>query len=210
MTRSVSACNLPPAVDMNVLEAIRARRAIRAYSSRVVDEETVRALLNAAVQAPSAINEQLWIFAVVQDVRQLARWSERAKRLLLEQAAADPKARRYNPRLVDPQFNVFYDASTLVVIGSRERGQYTDADCWLAAENLMLAACDAGLGSCPIGLSVPLLNQPDIKEELRFPSFAAVVAPIIVGYPSAPAAAVPRAAAQILSWSKAASEQRRE
>jgi nitroreductase len=186
---------------MNVLEAIRTRRAVRAYLPRVVDEATVRALLNAAVQAPSAINEQLWIFAVVQDTRQLARWSDRAKRMLLDQGSADPKTHRYNPRLVEPNFNVFYDSSTLVVIGSRQRGTYTDADCWLAAENLMLAACEAGLGSCPIGLSVPLLNSPDVKEELRFPPSAVAVAPIILGYPSAPAPAVPRAEPQILSWS---------
>lgn len=133
---------------------------------------------------------------------QLARWSDRAKSMLLDQASDDPKTRHYNPRLADPRFNIFYDASTLVVIGSRERGTYTDADCWLAAENLMLAACEAGLGSCPIGFAVPLLNTPEAKEELRFPSTAVVVAPILLGYPSAAAPAPPRAEPQILSWTR--------
>jgi nitroreductase len=187
---------------MNVIEAIGARRAIRAYLPRVVDEATVRSLLSAAVHAPNAMNEQLWRFAVVQDKKQLASWSDRAKRMLLDQASSDPKTRHYNPRLADPRFNIFYDASTLVVIGSRERGTYTDADCWLAAENLMLAACEAGLGSCPIGLAVPLLNTPEAKEELRFPSTAVVVAPILLGYPSAAAPAPPRAEPQILSWTR--------
>jgi nitroreductase len=71
---------------MNVLEAIRARRAIRDYLPRVVDEATVRAVLGAAVQAPNAMNEQLWCFAVVQDKKQLARWSDRAKSMLTTRA----------------------------------------------------------------------------------------------------------------------------
>lgn len=143
---------------MNVTEAIEARRAVRSYSPRKVDEPTVQSLLRAAVRAPSALNEQTWIFAVVQDVRQLERWSTRAKALLLDAVATDPKTGHYRERLLDPGFNIFYDASTLVVIGSRVRGAYTDADCWLAAKNMMLAACDAGLGSCPIGFAIPFLN----------------------------------------------------
>ena len=148
------------------------------------------------------MNEQTWIFGVVQDAKRLARWSDHAKSMLLDQAAADPKTRHYGPMLSDPRFNIFYDASTLVVIGSKERGTYTDADCWLAAENLMLAACDAGLGSCPIGFAVPLLNTPQAKEELRFPAAAVVVAPILLGYPSAAAPPVPRAEPQIVSWTR--------
>ncbi len=187
---------------MNVLEAIRARRAVRSYTLRAIDEGTIRSLGGAGVLAPNALNEQLWVFAVVQNRDQLRRWSDRAKAMLLEHAAQDSKTRHYNPRLVDPAFNVFYDASTLVVIGSRERSTYTDADCWLAAENLMLAACEVGLGSCPIGLSVPLLNTREAKEEMRFPASAVAVAPIILGYPRASAPAVSRAEPQVLSWNR--------
>jgi nitroreductase len=122
--------------------------------------------------------------------------------MLLDQASTDPKTRHYGPRLSDPAFNIFYDASTLVVIGTKERGTYTDADGWLAAENLMLAACEAGLGSCPIGFAIPLLNTPQAKEELGFLASAAVVAPILLGYASVAAAPVPRAEPQILSWAR--------
>jgi len=187
---------------MNVLEAIEARRAVRSYSSRVVEETTIRSLLHAAVRAPNALNEQLWIFAVIQNTTQLRRWSDRAKRLLLEPPSSDPKARHYNPMLADPNFNIFYDAGTLVVIGSKERQTYTDADCWLAAENLMLAACDVGLGSCPIGFAVPVLNTREVKEELHFPASAVAVAPIVLGYASAATPAVPRREPQVVTWSR--------
>lgn len=185
---------------MNVTEAIHARRAVRSYTPQTVDEATVRSLLRAAVQAPSAMNLQPWVFAVVQDAARLARWSERAKTLLLARAEREPRTNQYAALLSEPSFNIFYDASTLVVIGARERGTYTEADCWLAAENLMLAACEVGLGTCCIGFAIPLLNTPELKAELALPSKGIAVAAIIVGHPAAVPPPIPHAEPEILSW----------
>jgi nitroreductase len=187
---------------MNFNEIIQARRAVRAFQPRQVEERVVRDLLRAAVLAPSAMNTQAWLFAVVQNAAQLKRYSDRGKELLLQRASRDPKTGHYAARLEDPKFNVFYDATTLIAIAEAERGTYTEANCWLAAENLMLAACDAGLGSCPIGFSVPVLNTAEVKAELNLPASAVVVAPIIVGYPSAVAPFVPRNDPRIVSWSR--------
>ena len=185
---------------MNLAEALKARRAVRAYAPRAVEEATIHALLHAAVEAPSAMNAQPWLFAIVQDKKLLDRWSDRAKAMLLDQAAADPKTRHYRPMLEEPSFNIFYDASTLVVIGARERGRYTEADCWLAAENLMLAACDAGLSSCPIGFAVQVLNTREAKERLGFPESGVVVAPILLGYAAAAVEPVPRREPEVVCW----------
>ena len=185
---------------MNATETIYARRAIRDYTSQKVDEATVRALLQAAVQAPSAMNRQPWLFAVVQDVAQLKRYSDRAKSILVAQMTGDPKAARYAGMLSEPNFNIFYNASTLVVIGVGERGTYTDADCWLAAQNLMLEACELGLGTCPIGFAFPLLNTPDVKTELGLPPDASAIVAIVVGHPAAAAEPVPRAEPRVVAW----------
>ena len=187
---------------MNVSEAIFSRRSVRAYAPRAVEEATLRQLLRAAVQAPSAMNAQPWLFAVVQDAGQLKRYSDRAKALLLELWAGEPKALRYAELLRERSFNIFYDAGTLVVIGVKEGGVYTDADCWLAAQNLMLAACDAGLGTCCIGFALPVLNTPEVKAELGFPDAGAIVAALIVGYPSAIPDPVPRGPPQVAFWKR--------
>ena len=187
---------------MNLIETLSARRAVRSYEARKLDDETLQGLLRAAVQAPSAMNRQPWLFSIVQDVAKLKRYSDRAKAMLLAQIAADPKARGYEDLLRSEAFNIFYDASTLVVIGVAERGPYTDADCWLAAENLMLAACDARLGTCCIGFAVGLLNTPEVKAELHLPPDGAAVAPLIVGYPKGESRPVPRADPKIVSWSR--------
>jgi nitroreductase len=185
---------------VKLLEAIQARRAVRSYTPRRVEEEVVLTLLRAAVQAPSAMNAQPWLFAVVQDEGRLKRYSDGAKALLVEQAKSDAKARHYVDRLSDASFNIFYDASTLVAIGVGERSNYSEADCWLAAQNLMLAARDAGLATCPIGFAVPILNTPSVRQELQFPATGVVIAPVIVGYPAAWPSAVPRGEPRIVSF----------
>ncbi len=187
---------------MNVTEAILARRAVRAYAPRKVDDATLRSLLRAAVQAPSAMNRQPWLFSIVQDAARLRRYSDRAKAMLLVAMASDAKAAHYRDLLASPGFDIFYDATTLVVIGPGERGAYTDADCWLAAENLMLAACEAGLGSCCIGFAIPVLNTPEVKAELGLPASGVAVAPLILGYPAAAPPPVERAEPKIVSWSR--------
>lgn len=187
---------------MNVTEAIFSRRSVRTYSPRIVEEAAVRQLLRSAVQAPSAINVQPWLFAVVQNVAQLKRYSDRAKAQLLARYVDEPKSRRYADLMRERTFNIFYDAGTLVAIGVKEPGVYAEADCWLAAQNLMLAACDLGLGTCCIGFAIPVLNSLEAKIELGFPAGGAVVAPVIVGYPTAVPGPVPRTDPVIASWSR--------
>jgi nitroreductase len=185
---------------MDVLEAIQTRRAVRSYLPEALTEPTVRKLLHAAVQAPSAMNAQPWKFVVVQDRAKLARYSEQAKALLLARAGTDPKAERYLPLLSDPAFNIFYDAGTLIAICADPSSIYAQADCWLAAQNLQLAALAQGLGTCCLGFALGVLNDPEVKRELGISEGTAVIAPLIVGRPRAKPPAVPRAEPVILSW----------
>jgi nitroreductase len=187
---------------MNVTEAIYARRAVRAYTSRRVDNSTIEILARAAVQAPSAMNRQPWLFAVIQNRIQLERYSKQAKDLLLQRTEPDAKTSHYSELLQDPEFNIFYNASTLIVIGVAERGPFTEADCWLAAANLMLTAPELGLSTCCIGFAIPVLNTPEVKAEIGLPLSGAAVAPLIVGYPSAVPPSVPRKEPNFVSWSR--------
>ena len=188
-----------------VLRAIYARRAVRAYETVQPDEAVVGELLDAAVQAPTARHLEPWGFVVVQDKALLKRYSDRAKAMLLDPSLAvgwgSAPARPGHPALLaDPAFNIFYDAGTLIVVCRTTGGTFADADCWLAAENLMLAATGKGLGSCCIGLAVPVLNTGEAKRELGIPDEGAAVAPIIVGIPKGTLARVPRRAPQVLRW----------
>lgn len=185
---------------MELLEAIEARRSVRSYAPRGVDRATIEQLLHAAVQAPTAMNSQPWVFGVIQDREALRGYSDRAKKHLLSLMQDASPLDRYRERLQDPQFNIFYDAPALVLIYARGGGHGGAGDCCLAAENLMLAACAQGLGTCWIGFSHPFFNLPEVKAELGAPADCEVVAPIIVGYPAGPVPPVQKNPPEVLFW----------
>ena len=62
---------------MDVVEAIKARKSIRAFKPDPVPKETIRAILEIACQAPSAMNTQPWEFTVItgEALKNLARGS---------------------------------------------------------------------------------------------------------------------------------------
>ena len=102
--------------------------------------------------------------------------------------------------LENPAFDVFYGAGTLVVICARRTDAFVAADCWLAAENLMLAATALGLGTCCIGAAVPTLNTPAAKTLIGLPPDIYAVVPIVVGVPEGSVAPVARREPEIVSW----------
>ena len=77
----------------------------------------------------------------------LDRLSDSAKELVRSEAqGSDSHHAKHSLDLVNkPDFHVFYNAGTLIVIYGKFQGPFVVADCWLAAENLMLAACHRGL-----------------------------------------------------------------
>jgi nitroreductase len=194
---------------LSALDAIFVRRSVRSYTNEKLDKPTIRSLLDAAVQAPTAMHTEPWAFVVIQDEATLKRYSDQAKGSWAEEVinyrdlhipGDTAMGTRFASQFANPDFCIFYDASTLIVICAKSMGPFVAADCWLAAENLMLAACALGLGTCCIGSAVPALNTADAKAELCIPSDATVVAPIVVGVPRGDAAEVSRKDPEILSW----------
>jgi nitroreductase len=197
---------------VSAFDAIYGRRAVRSFKPDKLQEETVRLLLQAAVHAPTAVHLEPWAFLVLEDQLLLRRISDRAKALwpkeLTQQRrhheASLPETSDFARRLADPAFNIFYDASALIVIGAIGQTPFSVADCWLAAENLMLAAFALGLGTCCIGSAVGALNAPDTRRELgSLPADFNAVAPIVVGVPREVSPQTSRKPPRILVWRKA-------
>ncbi|HEX9136494.1 MAG TPA: nitroreductase family protein, partial [Nitrospirota bacterium] len=74
-----------------VIEAIRKRRSVRAYEAKPVPRDVLNEVLNAANEAPSAMNSQPWRFVVIEDPS--------AKKKLLN--AALPKAKKITEAVKD-------------------------------------------------------------------------------------------------------------
>ena len=177
---------------MEIMQAIRTRRSVRAYTGEPIHEKTLRQIIDAAVQAPSAMNEQPWSFAVVRDRALLARISRAAKAHMLATLPAGAASGHYRDMLSDPDFDIFYHAPALVVISAVAKSQWAVEDCALAAENLMLAARASGLGTCWIGFAQGWLGTAEGKASIDLPAAYVPVAPIIVGHPKAAPPPVPR------------------
>jgi nitroreductase len=182
---------------MELMEAIFGRRSVRDYLPDAVPQEAINRLVDAAIHAPNAINQQPWSFAVVQERSLLDQISRDAKAHLLSIRATAPMPAHLYERLADPNFHIFYHAPTLIVISAIAQGPWIVEDCALAAENLMLAAHGAGFGSCWIGLAQAWFGTPKGKKTIGVPEPHVPVAPIIVGRPRTPAPAVPRKAPEV-------------
>lgn len=177
---------------MDLREALYSRRAVREYTAEPVDEQTIRQLIDAAIQAPSAVNEQPWSFVVVREQALLDRISHDAKAHMLRTTPVGLLSHHFRDILSDPKFNLFYHAPVLILIASVTDSPWAVEDCALAAENLMLSARAAGLGTCWIGLAQKWLATPQGKAVLELPPDCLPVAPIIIGHPKAFPPAVPR------------------
>jgi len=196
------------AQTLSALDVIYSRRSVRAYTAERIPQSTVRALLDAAVQAPSALGGDSLSFGVVQHPRRLERLSELTKARWTELAHKDPNlhlAASLIPEIdlsrgADPEFDVFYGATTLIVICARRPDQFAAADCWLAAENLMLAAEALGLGTCCVGATTTALNSAEMRLELAIPPVFTAVAPIVVGVPAKVSLPLERRVPDVIAW----------
>ena len=114
--------------NMGVIEAILNRKSIRYFKPYTIPKEEVNLLSECARFAPSGGNRQPWEFLLVDDPEDIL------------------KIYDYGWTVYGGGYNVcrYGDASLLVFfIGN--------AQCYLAAENLALAAYGLGYGSCMIG-----------------------------------------------------------
>ncbi len=169
---------------MDVLDAIRGRRAVRHFTSTPVSAAALRLLIDAAIQAPSAINLQPWRFAVARRRETLDHVAIAAREHLLSLMQPGSPFLRFQPMLEAPGFDILYRAPALVVICAANDTPQAAEDCAMAAQTFMLAAYAAGFGTCCIGLARPWLNQPDGKRALGIDDDWVPIVPLVVGTPA--------------------------
>lgn len=159
---------------MDVLEALKGRRSIRQYSPRMVEDEKLAKVLEAARISPSARNLQDWKFIVVRD--------------------ADIKARLVNATL--GQTFVGQAPVIIVACGTDPEGVMTcgqhryTIDLSIATAYMILEAYEQGLGTCWLGR----FDEKQVKEILNIPDPVRVVAMTPLGYPAENPAQRPRKA----------------
>ncbi len=149
---------------MELREVIRTRRSMRKFKNEAVPQEMVQLILEAAMLAPSAGNQQPWHFLVVTDRQKLD---------------AIPAFHPYAKMLHEAQV-------AIVVCGAPEGTKWPDfwvQDCSAAVQNMLLAARDLGLGSVWTGI-YPLEDRvSNMRELFAIPENVYPFAVVPVGWP---------------------------
>jgi nitroreductase len=150
---------------MEVLNAIKNRRSVRAYADKPIPNQTLQKVLDALRFAPSACNFQPWRFILVQDPA------------LRKEVAASSCNQDW---MAD---------APLIVVGCgfadkayKKMGGYgnsIDIDLAIALDHMSLAAVAEGLGTCWIGA----FDEEKVKAILGIPAAVKVVAMMPLGYP---------------------------
>jgi nitroreductase len=151
---------------MDLFDAIKGRRSIRAFKSKEVPPETVEKLIEAATLAPSAGNIQPWEFIIVR--------KPEIKQELVE-AALNQQYIGEAPVVIVVCAN---ETRSSAGYGVRGKTLYCIQDTAAAIQNIHLAAYSFGLGTCWIGA----FNEEEAREILKIPEGVRPVAMIPVGY----------------------------
>jgi nitroreductase len=161
---------------MDVLEAIRTKRATRQFADRPVPDDLIRQIVDAGRRSQSSRNDQPWTFVVVRDRATLKQLSE---------------CGQYAGHLAGAAFGVALIATPGY-----------DFDQGQAAAYLQLAAWDLGVGSCIASIDEP----ERAKTILGAPGDLQFDTAISFGYPaqppSAPRAGGRKPLDEVVHWEK--------
>jgi nitroreductase len=145
---------------MNVFDAVRTVRAVRAYQGKPVPPDTIRRIVEAGRLTGSSMNGQPWHFIVVENRDTLRRLGALA---------------RSGPYVAQ---------ATLAVVVAIEKTKFGVSDASRAIQSMILTAWSDGVGSNWVGF----LGFSEVKPVLGIPDSLEVLAIVPFGYPAQPRA----------------------
>ena len=198
---------------MDVADAIRNRKSIRAYMPDPVSKDVMSELLEAAIKAPTGSNTQPWKYYVVGGeskkeldevlLKCLDEGQTTSNELQMQREGGDEEAQekmsarraelmrevmeilRSNDVPIENfakgSFRYFGAPVSIFITMDQSLTENTLVAVGAAVENLMLAACAKGLGSCWIGMA--LMYSEQIREFLDIPGDERIITSLALGYP---------------------------
>lgn len=174
---------------MEFNDVLYGRRSIRKYDDKLVSEELVREVLQAAVMAPSGTNQQPWYFCAVMSKEKRSDYLGYMEetyikfRPKLEQVFNNPEAVKVAGSFITSLGN----APVIILAFLLKEKLNEDITSILgvaaAVENLVLAAYDKGLGTCVMTAPSEAGLSDRIKENFA-PAKGNFLCAITLGYPA--------------------------
>jgi len=161
---------------LDVFEAIKTRKSVRAFTNEEVSKEEVQKLMDAARRAPSAGNIQPWEFIIVRDAKIKHK---------LSAAALNQTFIKEAPVVIVVCAD---EARSSSGYGNRGASLYCLQDTAAAIQNMLLAACALGLGTCWVGA----FHEDEVAKVVNTPRNVRPVAIVPVGRPARKPSAPPK------------------
>lgn len=132
----------------HAIETIKTRRSIRRFKPDMLPRETIDAIIEAGLYAPSGMNTQNTVIVAITNREIRDRLS------------------RANAAVMGAERDPFYGAPVVLVVLAEKSRRTHVHDGSLVMGNLMLAAHALGVGSCWIHRAQETFDQPEWKEFL--------------------------------------------
>jgi len=149
---------------MNFLDVLNNRRSIRKYKDKKISELKIKKILKSGMMAPSAHNQQLWQFIVIDD------------RNIINKIAD-----------LHPYAKMLYQAPLVILICAdlskeKSKGFYSQ-DCSASMQNILLTIHDLGLGGVWISAYPKKDRINKIRKIINAPKNIIPFSLTPVGYP---------------------------
>lgn len=162
------------------IQELMERKSVRAFEQREIPQECKEAILLAAVNAPTAGNQQLYTIIDVTDPALRARLAETCDH---QPFIAEGKM----ILIFCADCRKWHDAFTYTGCDPRNPGAgdllLAVSDATIAAQNAVVAAQSLGIGSCYIG---DIMENCEIHQQLlKLPKYVFPCCMLVFGYPTA-------------------------
>ena len=162
-----------------VITQLYERKSVRAYTDQEIGQAEKAAILRAAVEAPTAGNQQLYTILDITD--------QAVKEKLVETCDHQPMIAQAKLVLVFcADCKKWYDGYLAAGCQTRKPGVgdllLAASDALIAAQNAVTAAESLGIGSCYIGDIMENCEQQ--RSLLQLPAYVVPVGMVIFGYPT--------------------------
>ncbi len=161
-----------------LLQVIKKRRSIRKYEDREIPKEILEDLVDCGRLAPTGYNAQPWVFVVVTDkelkaqIAQLATYGRFIK-----------------------------EAGACIAVFCRKDAITPLEDACAATENIIIAACAYGLGTCWVN-SYRKAHSKAVEALLGCPQDMELATLLAVGYPAEHPTRPKKALSEVLRWER--------
>lgn len=161
-----------------VLKIIAERNSCRDFEGAPLTDEQVKAIADAALAAPSAMNLQPWHVTFITDKKLIDELNDEGMSIL---GASEDKT-AYD-RMMSRGGKMLYNAPCLIII-TNNGSTYAAMDSGILCQNITLAAHSLGLSSCIVGMAGIPLNGPrsdEYKKRLKLPDGYKFAIGVLVG-----------------------------